>query len=265
MNQEKLKQFIIQLSAEAGEYLRNHFYTFKNVTLRDTGGLVTNIDLELAEIIRQRINQEYPDHQVVIQGDKAAPTNAAYVWLIDPLDGSSHFSHNIPVYTSSLALQHNGVTILGAVNQPQTNQLFFAQKDHGAYLNGIMINVSEQKDLSQAFIFVELPEQKFNDQQLSSQEFTAKMEAVSRLVSQTGQIETFRIGSFGQCLVASGAFDAYVDLSGSSEAISQAASQLILAEAGAKITALNQSKDDLVQVMATNQHLTKDLLKIING
>ena len=256
----ELKQFIIQVAAEAGEYLRNHFYTFKNVIEHDSGVLITNIDLELAEILKKRITRAYPDHQVIVQGDNHQAT-AEYVWLIDPLEGSSHFSRNIPIYTVNIALQKDGKTIMGAVNHSQTSQLFFAQRGEGAYLNGIKIKVSDQADLKNAYIFVELPEEKFNQ----AQDFDVKMKQVTNLVKKCKQVETFRIGSFGQCLVASGSFDAYVDLSGTSQALSQAAAQLIIQEAGGELINLAEDNNGFVQVMATNNKLTKKLAAVING
>ena len=78
-------------------------------------------------------------------------------------------------------------------------------------------------------------------------------------------METFRIGSFGQCLVASGSFDAYVDLSGTSQALSQAAAQLIIQEAGGELINLAEDNNGFVQVMATNNKLTKKLAAVING
>ncbi|NUM25594.1 MAG: hypothetical protein HUU49_03125 [Candidatus Buchananbacteria bacterium] len=259
METKEFKQFIIQVSAEAGEYLRNHFYTFKNVIEHDAGNLVTNIDLELAEIIRTRILKSYPDHQVIVEGDAAEPS-AEYVWLVDPLEGSSHFSRNIPIYTVNIALQHRGKTIMGAVNHPQTHQLFFALRGEGAYLNGIKINVSSQQDAALAYVFVELPEKKFNQ----NPDFEKSMKQVTNLVKHCRQVETFRIGSFGQCLVASGSFDAYVDLSSTSQSLSQAAAQLILKEAGGELIDLGTNGKGFVQVMATNANLTNNLQKIIN-
>lgn len=259
METKKLKQFVIQLSAEAGEYLRNHFYTLKNVVEHESGRLVTNVDIELAKIISQRIADQFSDHDIVIQGGSHLPIKSEFVWYIDPLEGRSHSARNIPVYTVNLALQHQGETILAAVNHSQTHQLFFAEKGAGAYLNGIEISVSPQADLAKAFIFIELPERKFNNQLADETTFDQRMKIVSELVKKAGQVETFRIGSFGQCLVAAGSFDAYIDLSGSSQKTSQLASHLILKEAGAVIVSLKDAKDGFVQIMATNNQLSQAL------
>lgn len=260
--EKELKQFIIQVSAEAGEYLRSHFYTLKNLVTEDSGRVFTNTDLELGEILKKRILDEYPDHGLIMQGAEDVNPGADYVWIVDPLDGSGHFYRNIPIYTVNIALQYKGEVIFGTVNQPQTNQLFFAQKGQGAYLDGIKIQVSDQSDVGQAFVFIEMPEKKFNKQ---SNDLDSSMEKIGKLVEKTGQVESFRIGAFGQCLVAAGSFDAYIDFSGTSEELSQKGSRLILSEAGGEIIELSKPEDGLVQIMGTNKNLAKDLKHIIDG
>lgn len=265
MDKKKIKQFILQLSAEAGEFLRNNFYTFKNVFHKDIGSLITNIDLELEEILIQRIQKEFPSQSIWVQGAKKIQKDSEYIWIIDALDGSMHFSRNIPIYTVNIALQYKGETIFGAVNHPQTHQLFFGEKGGGAYLNGIDIRVSDQNKLSDAFIFIEFPEKKFLKQKEGGQDFNVRMEKILQLAKKVKQMETFRIGAFGQCLVAAGSFDAYIDLSGTSSHYGQAASHLIVKEAGGDIFDIEKPHDDFIQVMATNTKLTKFLRKIVVG
>ncbi|OGF26697.1 hypothetical protein A2477_03180 [Candidatus Falkowbacteria bacterium RIFOXYC2_FULL_47_12] len=242
--------------------MRNRFYTFKNVIAADTGATFTNVDVELAEILRRRIAETYPEHGIVIQGEAKNSSNREYCWYIDPLDGSGHFLRNIPVYTVNIAVRHNGETILAAVNHPQTHQLFFAEQGAGAFLNGLKIHVSAQHTLADAFVFLELPEKKFTAQ-LSGQTFAERMSIVQKLAENVRQLETFRIGAFGQCLVASGAFDAYVDLSGSSQAVSQFASALIVREAGGEIVHIAKPQNGFVQTMMANAALMPMLQKLL--
>jgi len=263
MTSKLVRQSILQFSSEAGEYLRSHFYTFKNVFHSDIGSVVTNIDIELTDILVRRVKEIFPDHGIIVHGGESINESADCRWIIDPLDGSSHFSRNIPIYTVNIAFQQAGQTIFGAVNHPQTHQLFFAEKGNGAYLNGINIEVSDQANLAKAFIFVELPERKFSYQPDVAQNFNQNMAVANQLIQQAGQVESFRIGAFGQCLVAAGSFDAYVDLSGSSQALSQAASTLIVQEAGGEVIDIKEPKDGFVQFMVTNRHLTQTLKDLV--
>jgi len=264
MNQEQLKKIILQISAESGDYLRNHFYTFKNVFHKDVGSLLTNVDMELEDILIKRISKEYPDHGIIVHGSKKINPETETVWVLDPLDGSSHFSRNIPIYTSNIAVQHKGETIFGAVNHAQTHQLFFAQKGRGAFLNGVDIRVSERSETGSAYVFMELPERKYAEQEDFEKNLKHSMRAISNLLQKTAQVESFRIGSFGQCLVAAGSFDAYIDLSGTSSELSQAAAQLIVRESGGLVIDLKDRKDGFVQVMVSNPHISEDIKKIIN-
>jgi len=256
MDNTKIKQLMLQLSQEAGEYLRNNFHTLKNMYAKDAGGVVTNVDLKLEEMLVNRIKKEFPDHGINVIDSKTLNPDSEFMWIIDALDGSSHFSRNIPIYASSIAFQHKGKTIFGAVNHPETHELFFAEIGKGAQLNGIDISVSDVSDLQQAYVYVELPEQKFLAQKEVVGDFHKHMQTLQNLIEKCKQVETFRIGTFGQCLVASGSFDAYVDLSGSSKELSQTASSLILREAGGNVTDLDKSNDGFVRVMATNGKLT---------
>lgn len=265
MSEKELQQFIVQVTGEAGEYLRNHFYTFKNVIDHDSGARLTNSDVELAEIIHKRITHAYPDHRVVVVGDHTDVPSAEYVWIIDPLEGSNHFLRNIPMYTFNIALQKNGETVAAAVSIPQTNQLFYAFKGMGAYLNGLQTRVSGETDVAKAYVFAELPESKFRDQPNSGNGFDARFGVVKSLAQNVGQLEILRVGSFGLCLVAAGSFDAYVDLSGSSQALSQEAPLLIVREAGGEVVELEKSQNGFTSIMVANKALSEKLSGIINS
>ena len=89
------------------------------------------------------------------------------------------------------------------------------------------------------------------------------MKVVEQLVAGCAQVETYRIGAFGQCLLAAGAFDAYVDLSGSTRKWDQAGSLLVAKEAGAEIVDLDPPNGDALRVMVTNGKLTKELRAIV--
>ena len=265
MVEKELQQFIVQVAGEAGEYLRNHFYTFKNVIDHDSGARLTNSDVELAGIIRKRITRVYPDHRVIIVGDHMDASAAEYTWIVDPLEGSNHFLRNIPMYTFNIALQKNGETIAAAVGIPQTNQLLYAFKGTGAYLNGLRTYVSGETDVAKAYVFVELPESKFRNQPNNGHGFDTRFAVVKSLAQNVGQLEILRVGSFGLCLVAAGSFDAYVDLSGSSQALSQQAALLIVREAGGEIVELEKPQNGFTSIMVANKILSESLGGIINS
>lgn len=259
----EIKRFILKLSADAGDFLRSYFHSFRNVYRKDFHDLATNVDFEVEKLILNRIQAQFPDHGILSEEAGLIRPEASYRWVIDPIDGSAHFVRNIPIYAINIALQHGGKTIAAAINHPTTGQLFFAQAGEGATLNGLPIHVSQTDKLSDAFVFVELPEQKFTSQPSIKKDFSARMKIVEQLVATCAQVETYRIGAFGQCLLAAGAFDAYVDLSGSTRKWDQAGSLLVAQEAGAEVIDLDPPSGDALRVLVTNGKLTQQLRSIV--
>mgnify|MGYP001610599915 CR=1 FL=1 len=262
---DELKHYILKLSADAGNFLRSHFHSFRNVFHKDFKDLASNVDIEVERLIIDRIHGAFPDHGIFSEEAGKSNMKADYQWIIDPIDGSAHFVRNIPIYSINIAVQHKGKTIAAAVNLPTTRQLFFAQAGAGATLNGQPIHVSTTTKLEDAYLFVEFPEQKFATQPSIKKDFSNRMKVVEKLVAACAQVETFRIGAVGQCLLAAGAFDAYVDLSGSTRKWDQAASLLIAKEAGAEVIDLEPPSGDALRVMVTNGGLTAQLVKITNS
>ena len=261
---DALKRFILTLSADAGDFLRSYFHSFRNVYRKDFHDLATNVDFEVEKLILNRIQKTFPDHGIHSEEAGLIRPEAEYRWVADPIDGSAHFVRNIPIYAINISLQHRGKTIVAAINHPTTRQLFFAAVGQGAYLNGMPIRVSQTKKLGDAFVFIELPEQKFAAQPSIKKDFTKRMKIVEELVAACAQVETYRIGAFGQCLLSAGAFDAYVDLSGSTRKWDQAGSLLVAQEAGAEIIDLDPPTGDALRVMVTNGKLTEQLEVIIS-
>ena len=254
----KEESLILSLLKQAGLYLENKFYSFKNVYDKDTSFVMENFAKTAEEIIASGIAKQFPGHQLVSakKPDYHLLKSDADLWIVSALDGFNHFSRNIPIYTTNLAFQRQGEIVLSGVNYQPAKQLYVAQKGRGAKLNGLPIQVSRVGSLKQAYVFVELPE--------TDDGFEMKMNQVKELIKACKQVETFRIGALAQCLVASGSFDAYVDFSGTSTVYGQAASRLIIEEAGGQVFNLSEPKEESISLAATNGKRKEELDKIIN-
>lgn len=262
---EQVKSLILSLLKQVGLYLENKFYSFKNIYDKDTSYVTENFAAQAEEMIVRGIKSKFPKHKIVgsKKPDLDLLKSSESLWIINALDGYSHFSRNIPIYTINLAFRYEGQTILAGVNYQSARQLFLAEKDQGATLNGLPIQVSQVKELEKSFVFVELPEKRSQNQSEFNDFFEKRMAKAKELIKNCKQVETFRIGALGQCLVASGAFDAYIDFSGTSTIYNQAASMLIVQEAGGEITHLDKPSDDYFRLMATNKKLTPKIIKIL--
>lgn len=254
----KEESLILSLLKQVGLYLENKFYSFKNVYNKDTSYVMENFAKEAEEIIFNEIRNQFPRHRIVSskKPNSKLLKSAGELWIVNALDGFNHFSRNIPIYTSNLAFQSRGEVILSGVNYQAAKQLYLAQKGRGAKLNGLPIQVSGVDKLQGAYVFVELPETEAG--------FEKKMDKVKELIKACKQVETFRIGALAQCLVASGSFDAYVDFSGTSTVYGQAASRLIIEEAGGQVFNLAEPEGENISWAATNRKLKEELDEIIN-
>jgi myo-inositol-1(or 4)-monophosphatase len=122
----------------------------QTVIRKDDGSLLTQTDLALQQVIGQRLAQLCPDVPVLgeemTEAEQQAVLATGTCWLLDPLDGTSNFSHAIPVYSVSLALLWEGRVVAGLVYDPNRQELFHAQLGQGAYLNALRL---QQQDASQ--------------------------------------------------------------------------------------------------------------------
>lgn len=134
----------------------------RNVSRKDDGSFVTQTDLALQQAISQTLARHLPktpvlgEEMTTEQQETVLATGSC--WLLDPLDGTSNFSHDIPVYTVSLALMFNGDIIAGMVFDPNQDELFSAIKGQGAWLNGTQLIQTENaqtKELKQAMSIID--------------------------------------------------------------------------------------------------------------
>src|SRR6185312_17127682 len=110
--------------------------------------LVTEVDLAVERMFRDMIAERFPDHQVLAEefgGSASAP--AGPCWVFDPIDGTTNYAHGLPIFCASLALEIDGVPVVGAIYDPTRRELFTAERGHGAWLNGAPLKVSAANEL----------------------------------------------------------------------------------------------------------------------
>jgi myo-inositol-1(or 4)-monophosphatase len=144
--------FSIDVAQKAGqlllEYREQGFETAtKGGNVRD---VVTSADKYVNEFLVQKIRAAFPEHRIYSEEGAEGAEESEYLWVIDPIDGSSNFSRGIPHYAVSIGLLTNGVPEVGAVYNPVTCELFSFKKGGGAFLNGTPIRVSDVPTLARA-------------------------------------------------------------------------------------------------------------------
>lgn len=146
--------FTVQKVVEVGEMLlRARDAGFEVAT---KGGnardIVTSVDHEANECIISAIKKEFPAHRIYSEEGGGREAGGDEQWVIDPIDGSSNFSRGIPHFSVCLGLLKGGVSVVGAVYNPVTKELFSFKKGSGAFLNGKPIRVSAILELDKAQI-----------------------------------------------------------------------------------------------------------------
>lgn len=144
----------IQAALRAGEILRRGFGSSYQITLKPgKQNIVTEYDKASEESIIASIRQHFPHHSILAEesGHTQSP-DTDIIWFIDPLDGTTNFAHNLPIFTISIAAYHNGVGLCAVVLQPMTNELFVAEKGKGAFLNGALLSVSKTDKMDETLI-----------------------------------------------------------------------------------------------------------------
>jgi myo-inositol-1(or 4)-monophosphatase len=130
------------------------------VSRKQHNDFVTEVDKAAEKAIIDVLITAYPSHAVLGEESGASsnltPTSE-YVWIIDPLDGTTNFIHGFPQYCVSIGLQHNGVMTQGVIYDPTRNELFTATKGAGAFLNDKRIRVTACQKLEDALIGTGFP------------------------------------------------------------------------------------------------------------
>jgi myo-inositol-1(or 4)-monophosphatase len=119
---------------------------------------VTEVDRASENVIIEVLREAYPNHAILAEESGASKgSQADYVWIIDPLDGTTNFIHSVPHYCISIGLQHKGVMQQGVIFDPIKNELFTATRGAGAYLNDKRIRVSSRDRIADALIGTGFP------------------------------------------------------------------------------------------------------------
>ena len=218
--------------------------------------LLTEADLKSEEIIVKRILEKYPKHSIITEESQNLSNQSEYKWVIDPLDGTTNFTHNLPIFAVSIALLKNNKTITGVVYNAAADKCFYAENNKGSYLNTNIINVSSSSTLDDSLLATGFPYLHDNRYDLSFhlfKEFYDKTRGIRRLGS----------ASLDLCFVAMGRFDAFYEFELNSWDI--AAGSLIVKEAGGKVTDWNGKKAPFngQRILASNKFIHADMIKIL--
>ncbi|MFA4833627.1 MAG: inositol monophosphatase family protein [Patescibacteria group bacterium] len=142
---DQTKNIAIEAARKAGRVLLREYANFdrSKIELKSSHEILTKADLDAEKIIIKAIKKSFPSHQILSEEAGWTKNKSDYLWIIDPLDGTTNFSMRNPLWSISIALAYNKEIILGIIFIPVLNELYWAEKNKGAYLNNKKIKVSK--------------------------------------------------------------------------------------------------------------------------
>ncbi|MEN2994722.1 MAG: inositol monophosphatase family protein [Thermodesulfovibrio sp.] len=129
----------------------------REITQKSISDYVTEVDLNSEKTIIEYIKKHFPKHQIMSEESSNDYKKTEYLWIVDPLDGTTNFIHGFPVFSISIAMMYKGELILGVVHDPIKEETFYAEKGSGAFLNGKKIKVSSVKEPAFSLIATGFP------------------------------------------------------------------------------------------------------------
>ena len=228
------------------------------VSRKGPSDFVSAADLKAEKTLYEELAKARPGYGFLMEErGEVAGTDKTNRWIVDPLDGTSNFLHGIPHFAVSIALEREGVLVAGVVYNPVRDELFWAEKGAGAYLNDRRLRVAARGDMRDALIATGTPwhgkpgHEKF-------------LEECGRVIAQTAGIRRFGAASLDLAYVAAGRFDGYWERGLSPWDV--AAGAVLVREAGGFVKEI-EGGDFLKTgaVTAANEKLLPLLTKAVRG
>lgn len=219
---------IIEIAKQAGKFLKENQGKISEIIEKGSfTNLVTDIDKRSEKMIVDFIHKNFPTHEILAEEGGETKSSSEYKWIVDPLDGTTNFTHGFPIYCVSVGLEYKGKIVAGVVYDPNFDELFVAEKGSGAFLNNSPIKVTQVSDLRHAMLATGFPYDVKDDPFNCIEHFNTFLlhaQAIRRLGSAALDI----------CYVAAGRLDGFWEVN--LHPWDTAAAVLIATEAGGKVT-----------------------------
>jgi myo-inositol-1(or 4)-monophosphatase len=251
-------QLAVDTALEAGRFLKMNIGKYKQLERKhgEESNLVTEIDKKAEHLIIEKIKQRYPQHSFLGEESGIHTSDSEFKWVIDPLDGTTNFTHGLPIFCTSIALEHNGEIILGVIYDPNSEELFTGEKGKGAYLNSRKMRVSDTRSLMESLIVTGFP------YDIKKNPYNA-VEHFSNVLMESQAVRRLGSAALDLSYVACGRFDGFWEVT--LNPWDMAAGVLFVQEAGGKFTNFKGFPSDIYNpnVLATNGRIHDQLVGVL--
>jgi myo-inositol-1(or 4)-monophosphatase len=248
------RSIAIDSALEAGRIIRKHFGRLDSIQYKGEIDVVTVADHEAEHAVLERLTAEFPDFGVLAEesGAREARNGSSSRWVVDPLDGTTNFASANPHICVSIGLEQDDRVTLGVVYDPMRDELFIAERDSGATMNGKPLKVSATSVFLQSMLATGFP--------YDREKRAENLERFQHFTHLTRAVRRVGAAALDLCFVAAGRFDGFWE-SGLKPWDSAAGSLMVL-EAGGTVTNYygQEYSIDSPGLIATNGHVHEELL-----
>ena len=245
-------------SKGAGDILQQHAKSGFRVRHKDVTDLVTDADHAAEQSIIDDLGKQFPTHRFLAEERGGSQDSTSpFLWVIDPLDGTTNFAHRFPFYSVSIGLEYQGHCVLGVVFDPCRNELFTATQGGGAHLNGSPLRVSRIPSLNESLLVTGFA---YNIRETTRN----NLDYFSRFALKTQGLRRTGSAALDLSYVAAGRFDGFWEVQLCPW--DMAAGSVILHEAGGVVSTFSGATLSIYneELVASNGHIHDAMLAVLN-
>jgi myo-inositol-1(or 4)-monophosphatase len=257
---DEIAEFAREIAAEAGDIILGGFRSDRTViSYKSRTDLITDCDKASEARLVARITDRFPNHTIIAEEGSRREAPGGYVWYVDPLDGTNNFAHGLPFFCVSIGVLSIELrqVVAGVVYNPFLDEMFYAVRGRGAFLNGAPIRVSLIDDIGISLIATGFPYDKAISDNNNLEEF-------NRVILRIQGIRRMGSAAIDLSYVACGRLDGYWE--GKLNPWDMAAGGLIVEEAGGRVTNYNGGMfhPEYPQIAATNGRIHNQLIELLS-
>ena len=246
---------------KAGRPLVRDFGELENlqISMKGPADFVTSADVRTERILIEELSKARPGYGFLgEEGGAVTGADKSHRFILDPIDGTVNFMHGIPHFAISIGLEREGQMVAGVIYNPVTDDLYYAEKGHGAYHNNKRLRVAARKELNSCLIGTGLP-------MMGRDGHDNALKETASVMATTAGIRRFGAASLDMVYVAAGRLDGFWELG--LKAWDIAAGIVIVREAGGMVTDLDGGQEMFAQgsVLCANEYLQPQLFKLLKA
>lgn len=256
-----MKEKLIEIIKEAGEIIKEGYYSNKDVSFKAKKDLVTKYDVGVENFLKEKFSQEFKEFNLIAEESDNSNIEFNDSIIIDPIDGTTNFVNQVPHTAISVGVYKNKKPFIGIVYNPILDELYTAVVGEGAFLNGNKLQVSKEDTFQRALLSTGFPYTSGTDEN----DLNDVIKKIKDILPKCQDIRRLGSAALDLCYVAKGTYEGYYEMN--LKAWDVSAGLIILQEAGGKVTSIKGDEYTLFEdkyIVASNSEIHDELIKNLN-